>query len=105
LPTSISAAKTLALTENLNPAVENERFVDLMYFGFLGRQPTAAELSAQLAALAGGSLSWTGLALNLFNSAEFNNRGRFAAGVYVGILGRDADYSGWLFQRSALING
>jgi len=23
----------------------------------------------------------------------------------VGILGRDADYSGWLFQRSALING
>jgi hypothetical protein len=97
--------QTLALTENLNPAAENERFVDLMYFGFLGRQPTAAELSAQLAALAGGGLSWTGLAVNLFNSAEFNNGGRFAAGVYVGILGRDADYSGWLFQRSALING
>ncbi|MGO9094328.1 MAG: SBBP repeat-containing protein [Bryobacteraceae bacterium] len=96
--------QTLAATQNLNPAAENERFVDLMYFGFLGRQPTAAELSAQLAALAGG-LSWTGLAVNLFNSAEFNNGGRFAAGVYVGILGRDADYSGWLFQRSALIDG
>jgi hypothetical protein len=97
--------QTLAVTENPNPAAEDERFVDLMYFGFLGRQPTAGELSAQLAALRGGSLSWTGLALNLFNSTEFNNRGRFAAGVYVGILGRDADYSGWMFQCSALING
>jgi len=76
-----------------------------MYFGFLGRLPTAAELSAQLAALQGGSLSWTGLAVGLFNSTEFNNAGRFISGLYVGILGRDAEYAGWLFQRSAFLAG
>jgi hypothetical protein len=96
--------QTLAVTQNPSPAAEDDRFVNLMYFGFLGRQPTAGEFTAQLNALHSG-LSRTDLALNLFNSTEFNNRGRFAAGVYVGILGRDAEYSGWLFQRSALING
>jgi hypothetical protein len=33
---------------------------------------------------------------------EFNNGGRFVAGLYAGLLDRDAEYSGWLFQRNAL---
>ena len=37
--------------------------------------------------------------------AEFNLGGRFIAGLYVGILDRDAEHSGWLFQRDALATG
>jgi hypothetical protein len=83
---------------------EDERFVKFLYFGFLGRQPSATELTTQLTALSGG-LTRTTLAVNLFNSDEFNNVGRFVAGLYVGILGRDAEYAGWVFQRAALLNG
>ena len=76
-----------------------------MYFGFLGRLPTAAERSAQLSALSSGSITRVDLAVNLFNTDEFNNAGRFAAGLYVGILGRDAEYAGWVFQRAAYLSG
>jgi hypothetical protein len=86
-------------------ATEDERFVDLMYFGFLGRLPTTAERSAQLSALTSGSITRVDLAVNLFNTDEFNNAGRFAAGLYVGILGRDAEYAGWVFQRAAYLSG
>ena len=98
------AGQALQITQDLNPLPEDSRFVNLMYFGFLGRPPTAEELSSQLGALAGG-MTRTTLAMNLFNSDEFNSNGRFAAGVYTGILGRDPDYAGWLFQRAALRSG
>lgn len=42
---------------------------------------------------------------NFVTSSEFNLGGRFTAGLYVGILARDAGYSGWLFQRNALATG
>ena len=32
-------------------------------------------------------------------------RDRLVAGLYVGLLNRDAEYSGWLFQRNALATG
>ena len=98
--------QAFTITQALSPAATpDERFVDLMYFGFLGRLPTATELSAQLSGLSGGSLTRTNVAVNLFNSSEFNNAGRFVAGLYVGILGRDADYAGWIFQRAAYLSG
>jgi hypothetical protein len=43
--------------------------------------------------------------VNFMNSAEFNNGGRFIAGLYVGLLDRNAEYGGWLFQRNALSTG
>jgi Domain of unknown function (DUF4214) len=43
--------------------------------------------------------------LNFFNAEEFNQGGRFVAGLYVGLLDRDAEYGGWLFQRDALTKG
>ncbi|MGA2183523.1 MAG: SBBP repeat-containing protein [Bryobacteraceae bacterium] len=99
------ADKDFQVYEDLNPAVEDNRFVDLMYFGFLGRAPSPTELSTKLNALQQGTITRTDLAVSLFNSTEFNNNGRFIAGAYVGILGRDAEYTGWLFQRSAMNSG
>ncbi len=97
---------TVEVIQDPNPGPEDERFVNLMYFGFLGRLPTAQELSGQVAAIQGGGIAKRrDLAVGLFNSTEFNNAGRFIAGLYVGILGRDAEYTGWLFQRNAYLAG
>ena len=78
-----------------------QRFVDLLYFNFLGRLPRTDEMAGQVAALNTGTTRGQ-LVLNFFNSPEFNLGGRFIAGLYVGLLNRDAEYSGWLFQRQAL---
>jgi hypothetical protein len=98
------AGRTFTLTQLFNPLPPDDRFVTLVYFGFYGRVPTAGESSLQVNALRSG-LSRTDLAVNLFNSDEFNNNGRFISGLYVGIVGRDAEYTGWVFQRDALLNG
>ena len=84
-----------------NPGTSNERFAELLYFNYLGRLPSTAETSLQASFLnSGGSRS--DLAYNFFQAPEFNLGGRFVAGLYVGLLDRDAEYSGWLFQRNAL---
>jgi hypothetical protein len=82
----------------------NQRFVALVYFNFLGRYPTPSEIDFQANQLALGA-SRTDLVMNFFNSAEFNLGGRFIAGMYIGILNRDAEFAGWLFQREALARG
>jgi len=95
----------LSVTQAPSPMLEEDRrFVTLLYFGFQGRVPSQAEIDFQYNALLGG-LSRADLAMNFFNSDEFNNGGRFISGLYVGILGRDAEFAGWLFQRSAYLNG
>ena len=81
----------------------DERLVQRMYFATLGRLPSAPELLFQVNALL--RLSRTTLFLNFFNSLEFNLGGRYAAALYVGLLDRDAEYDGWLFQRNALATG
>jgi len=95
----------LSVTQAPNPMLEEDRrFVTLLYFGFQGRVPSQGEIDFQYNALLGG-LSRADLAMNFFNSDEFNNGGRFISGLYVGILGRDAEFAGWLFQRSAYLSG
>jgi hypothetical protein len=92
--------QTFTLTQNPNLRNQNERIVQLLYYSFFGRLPSQAELTFQVTS--GLPLGRGQLALNFANSAEFNNGGRFVAGVYVGLLDRDAEYGGWLFQRNAL---
>jgi hypothetical protein len=79
----------------------NRRFIGQMYFNFFGRIPSNEEVNFMEAALTSG-LPPTDLVMNFFNSEEFNIGGRFIAGLYVGLLGRDAEYGGWLFTRNAL---
>jgi hypothetical protein len=90
-----------AVTQGPGTGTPDERFIRLLYFNYFGRLPSAAEVAFQLSS----GQSRTQLALNFLNSAEFNNGGRFVAGLYVGILSRDAEYGGWLFQRDALSRG
>jgi hypothetical protein len=95
------AGKTFAITQAANTATANQRFVELLYFNCFGRLPSAAERDFQVTNGLRPPATRADLTVNFFNSAEFNNAGRFVAGLYVGILNRDAEYGGWLFQRNA----
>jgi hypothetical protein len=104
--TSILNVGAQAFTVNQNPASvgADERFVSMMYFNFFGRLPSATEVVQQLQTLASGRTR-TDLVMSFFTSPEFGLGGRFIAGLYVGVLNRDAEFSGWLFQRNALATG
>jgi len=43
--------------------------------------------------------------MRFLNSDEFDLKSRYIAGLYVGLLARDAEYNGFAFQRDALITG
>ncbi len=98
------APKYLVVSQAAPFLAEMQRFVTLAYFNFLGRYPTQGEIDFQTGALING-LPRADLIMNFFNAEEFNQGGRFVAGLYVGLLGRDAEFAGWLFQRNALVSG
>jgi hypothetical protein len=93
--------KTFTVTQTASTESLVQRFVRLLYFSYLGRSASDAEVAGQVAS----GLSRAQLATNFLNSAEFNLGGRFTAGLYVGILNRDAEFTGWQFQRQALAGG
>ncbi|MBC7926056.1 MAG: DUF4214 domain-containing protein [Bryobacteraceae bacterium] len=98
----LAVVTTSAATPSVNPSADL-KFVTFVYTSTLGRNPSAEESSAGLnkIALSGRSAVVT----SLYNSPEFNRVSRFAAGLYIGILNRDAETQGWLWQRAALVGG
>lgn len=98
------ATGTASFVQVGNSGTPDQRFVQLLYFGFLGRLPTAAELAYQTQPLAAGTPRGT-LAATFFNAPEFQMGARFTGGLYLGILFRDAEFAGWQFQRLALASG
>jgi len=99
------AGQPFTVTQPGSTEFEMRRFVRQMYFNFFGRLPSEAEVEFNVNAISAGIVTRTSLVLNFFNSAEFNLAGRFIAGLYVGILNRNAEYGGWLFNRNALTSG
>lgn len=81
----------------------NERFAGLMYYNFLGRIASEKEIAFHAGTLTSG-LTRKDFAYNFYNAEEFNVAGRFIAGLYVGLLNRDAEFGGWLFQRGAFVS-
>ena len=79
--------------------------MQLLYFSFFGRLPSQTETALQVNEALNRGVSRTALTTGFLNSTEFNTGGRFIAGLYAGILDRDAEFSGWLFQRNALSMG
>jgi uncharacterized repeat protein (TIGR02543 family) len=97
-----SATKTVAQAAAVG--TYNERLAGLIYFNFFGRLPAANELALQAGVLNSGTHP-ADLVNSFFQTAEFNLGGRFIAGLYVGLLNRDAEFSGWQFQRNAVSTG
>jgi hypothetical protein len=97
------ADKIFAIVQAAASGTSDQRFVALIYFNFFGRYPSQAEIDFQVSA--GLPAGRANLVLNFFNSLEFDVGGRFVAGLYTGLLGRDPEFGGWLFQRNALALG
>jgi hypothetical protein len=93
------------VTTDVNQSASTEsverRFVRLLYFSYLGRTASNAEVDAWVATGASRRV----LAASFLRAPEFNLAGRFVAGLYVGILNRDPEFSGWVFQRDAISQG
>jgi hypothetical protein len=96
------AGQPFTITQTGNTATRDQRFVELLYFSFFGRLPAREERDFQVTEGLKPPATWADLAMRFLNSGEFNSGGRFVAGLYVGLLDRDAEYGGWLFQRNAL---
>ncbi|MDZ4800312.1 MAG: DUF4214 domain-containing protein [Bryobacteraceae bacterium] len=95
--------RTLTIDQAGATGTPDERFVSLLYYSFFGRIPSTQEIAVQTAALR--SMSRTDLTLFFYGSDEFNLVGRFVAGLYVGLLNRDPEFAGYIYQRDALLNG
>jgi hypothetical protein len=94
---------------NLVPVVQQAntsdvvtRYIQLLYFSFFGRMPSQQEINGH-AADAQTPAARIALANAFLYSDEFFNAGRYVAGLYVGLLGRDPEYAGWLYQRNAML--
>ena len=97
---SVGGATTNVSQSASTESVER-RFVRLLYFSYLGRTASNAEVDAWIATGASRRV----LAGSFLRAPEFNLAGRFVAGLYVSILGRDPEFSGWVFQRDAISQG
>lgn len=99
--TALGVSQTYTITQASSGLTENQRFVTLLYSNYFGRYPSQTEIDFHTAILtAGGSRGI--MAAGFFNALEFQQGGRFVAGLYVGLLDRNPDFGGWLFQRNAL---
>jgi hypothetical protein len=97
--------QTFTVTQTAATGTYDQRFIGQIYFSFFGRYPTDEEVAYQIREGLAKGVSRAMLTSSFFNSGEFNAAGRFIAGLYVGLLNRDPEYGGWLFQRSALASG
>lgn len=95
------AGKEIMFAQAAGSGTQNERFVKLLYFSFFGRLPSPSELAFHV----NSGIPRAQVVQNFFNSDEFNLGGRYVAGLYVGVLDRDAEFGGWQFQRNAAGGG
>jgi hypothetical protein len=93
--------RTFTVTQSASSETQMQRFVRLLYFSYLGRSASITEVNGQV----NSGATRAQLAMNFLNSTEFNLGGRFAAGLYLGIIDRDAEFGGWQFQRQVLARG
>jgi hypothetical protein len=93
------------VTQAGGTGTSDQRFVKILYFSYFGRLPSAQEIDFQLVQALQRGTPRENLAENFFRSPEFNIGGRFITGLYVGLLDRDPEYGGWLFQRDAFAKG
>ncbi|HYP13378.1 MAG TPA: DUF4214 domain-containing protein [Bryobacteraceae bacterium] len=90
------------VVQEANALPYSERLVEQIYFNFLGRIPSQPERLLQAGEINRG-VPPAELMARFYDTPEFNSISRFIAGLYVGLLGRDAELSGWHFQRNALL--
>ena len=101
--TTVTMTAPLAVTANLIPT--SAFFVRQLYRDLLSRDPDPAGLAYWKGHVDNGILPREVVASSLFTSPEFNQSGLYVIKLYVGVLGRDPDFGGWLNWFTALRSG
>ena len=84
---------------------DNSVFVAYLYRDILGREPDQSGLSFWLGHLIAGDMTRQQVAYNFFMSSEFQSKGFFLIASYIAVLGRDPDFAGWEYYRTAMTAG
>ena len=99
------AGKDFTIIQAGNAETQSWRLIEKLYFNYLGRIGGRDEVQFQITEGIGKGVPPAKIVENFFRTPEFDLGGRFIAGLYVGLLNRVPEYSGWLFQRNALAAG
>ena len=101
--TSVTMSGPLTVTANLIPTTAF--FVRQLYRDLLSREPDPSGFSYWTGTIDSGTLTRSVVASSLFTSPEFSQAGLYVIKLYVGVLGRDPDFGGWLNWFTALRSG
>ncbi|HYO80019.1 MAG TPA: DUF4214 domain-containing protein, partial [Bryobacteraceae bacterium] len=93
----------MTVTQKPSGISNQRRFLQVLYYNFMNRLPSDQEIANWETHLNGGVPRYV-IAESFLNSPEFAQGGKYVAGLYVGLLNRDAEYTGWLFIRGAMIS-
>jgi hypothetical protein len=80
-------------------------FTTQQYLDLLDRSPDSGGLTYWSGQLSSGAISRSALAGQYFVSPEFQNGGLNIIKYYIAVLGRDPDYTGWLYNFNNYISG
>jgi hypothetical protein len=98
------AGQTIAVNQFGTFGTEPGRFLSHVFYNFFGRLPSPSELVGYLRTV-DATVTRAQLVESFLASSEFSAAGRFAAGLYLGLLNRDPEFGGWFFHRNALAAG
>jgi hypothetical protein len=99
------AVNALQLALTPNPILNTSFFVNQIYQDILNRAPNATELANGLALLAANPAGLPDLALQIFQSAEFQNNANYLTKCYLAAFGRDPDIATWMQIFQLMQNG
>ncbi|PWT89044.1 MAG: hypothetical protein C5B56_07780, partial [Proteobacteria bacterium] len=89
------AVNALQVALSPSPVLNSSFFVNQIYKDILNRAPSATELSAGVAFLAANPNGLGDLALQVFQSAEFQTNANYLTKCYLALFQRDPDIATW----------
>jgi hypothetical protein len=88
-----------------SPVLASTAFVQNLYWDLLGRAPETGGLGYWVNQLETGASTRSQVAGAYFNAPEFADSAQFAINLYLGILGRDPDFDGYLYWLGQVRSG
>jgi hypothetical protein len=97
--------QSFTVTPGQVKTISTQAFVTQLYLDLFSRQPDAPGLAYWQGLIDSGAVTRAQAAASFFTSQEFSQSGLYAIKLYVAVLGRDPDYTGWLGWFNALNAG
>lgn len=98
------AGQVITITQN-GPISSTSAFVTSLYQDLLNRAPDPNGLNFYINLIDSGTLNRSQVAAQLFTSPEFSSGGLYVIKLYIALLKRDPDFTGWKFWFNSLQTG